>query len=537
MHKTYASWVPDPRNPSNVTVSTCLTTTTIITNTYIPPPPCITGRKIEKDTNPTIGLDNWTIHAQLASGVGCPNTSGSIATTKTFGGGYFKFTTLTSAQPLVPGWYKVWEELQPGWEPFPNDTRGSERCVEVKATNYDPNCAPVDPIINWMPPYHLKDIGINPYTHRLYVSNSEYDTIHVIDPALSLPPSPLQPSKLITEVARIQQTGRKSWGNKPYGVAVLASPSTTKSRTRSPRDIFYAFLPFIGVVQPPPPPPPPAPVKVYVANWGDDSIGVIDGNTFKVIKVIPLLPSGGHPTYIRLDPQTNLLYVALNSTANVGVIDTKTDTLVRTIAVGTGAFGIAVDSPRNRVYVSARDSLWIKAIDTLANTVAFTIEVSPESRYPHNEPYNLALDPTINNGQLYAFVDPDPINPGYENPEQVWVYPGGDPAQLSQIWVRYGGPSGGNGIAANPQTHNVYAANTGDRISVDPDPVWHSLSMFNGNALLTPPIRIDQSYDKRPFHYPGTIAIDPALGYVYVGNTETLMKDGLERALLVLSDR
>jgi len=58
--------------------------------------------------------------------------------------------------------------------------------------------------------------------------------------------------------------------------------------------------------------------------------------------VAATIPVGTFPVGIGVDPSGNLVYAANNGSNNVSVIDTATNTVTTTIAVGTGpeAFGL-----------------------------------------------------------------------------------------------------------------------------------------------------------------------------------------------------
>ena len=104
---------------------------------------------------------------------------------------------------------------------------------------------------------------------------------------------------------------------------------------------------------------------VYVANYGDNSVSVIDGETNRIIENIIV---DGPPTGIAVNPVTNMTYVSINNdpsaftTVNgsipikkkdtVSVIDGRIDRVVREITVDEEPTGIAVNPVTNMIYVS-----------------------------------------------------------------------------------------------------------------------------------------------------------------------------------------
>ena len=53
-----------------------------------------------------------------------------------------------------------------------------------------------------------------------------------------------------------------------------------------------------------------------------------------------------------VNPNTNRIYVANHDSNNVSVIDGASNTVVATVAVGTGPYGVAVNPNTNRIYVA-----------------------------------------------------------------------------------------------------------------------------------------------------------------------------------------
>ena len=110
--------------------------------------------------------------------------------------------------------------------------------------------------------------------------------------------------------------------------------------------------------------------KVYVANFGGRTISVLDAETLAQRSTIP--ETGqlmGKPTFVKVNPVTDRL-IAVLYPDNAGggnqivVIDPNTDTIEAYANVGGGgAWGLAVDTNLNRIYVSTRDSGDISVLD------------------------------------------------------------------------------------------------------------------------------------------------------------------------------
>ena len=301
---------------------------------------------------------------------------------------------------------------------------------------------PVRPPIEIPGLQHPKGIGVDLRTHYLYVASRDTNVVYKVDPN-AVPASVLSAIPV---------------GLEPFGVAV-------NNRTG----------------------------KVYVANFVSNSVSVISTTTGTVIKTISLLPYG-EPTHVAINETTNHIYVALHKDGRLAVIRGDTDELVTTVEVGSGAFGVAVDPIMNHIFISCRESLWVRTVDGATNTVLWDQTV-----YPGGMPYALGIDPSL--GQLYVSFAPE-----LDNPRQVLVYRISSEglSLLSTVLVGSGGSDGGGGIVASPLTHHVFVSNSAE----------DSVTVFNGvtNMVLdTVPVGRDPLF----------VAVDPGWSYVWVGNRQS----------------
>ncbi|MDO8750984.1 MAG: hypothetical protein Q7K03_07560 [Dehalococcoidia bacterium] len=113
--------------------------------------------------------------------------------------------------------------------------------------------------------------------------------------------------------------------------------------------------------------PPP---YAYVANLGSDNVSVIDTSTDTVIATIAV---GDLPYGVAANPAGTRVYVTNFVSNTVSVIDTSTNTVVATIAVGTGPNDPVVSPDGSRLYVP--NGTWtsgggtVSVVDTSNNTV------------------------------------------------------------------------------------------------------------------------------------------------------------------------
>ena len=121
--------------------------------------------------------------------------------------------------------------------------------------------------------------------------------------------------------------------------------------------------------------------RVYVANWLSQTVSVIDTATNTVVKTVAV---GDNPVGVAVHPDGSRVYVANEYSHTVSVIDTATNTVVKTVSVGVGSFpfGVTVHPDGSRVYVANEGSGGVSVIDTATNTVVKTVTVGDSLDIP-----------------------------------------------------------------------------------------------------------------------------------------------------------
>jgi YVTN family beta-propeller protein len=107
------------------------------------------------------------------------------------------------------------------------------------------------------------------------------------------------------------------------------------------------------------------------------------------------IPVGQIPCALALNPSIHMLYVVNYGDNTLSVIDTLKAKVVDVIPVGDHPQAIAVDTKRNRVYVANVHSDSVTVIDAVKNNVLDTFQAD-------GHPYALTLDENI--GQVYAAI-------------------------------------------------------------------------------------------------------------------------------------
>jgi YVTN family beta-propeller protein len=103
----------------------------------------------------------------------------------------------------------------------------------------------------------------------------------------------------------------------------------------------------------------------YVSNRGSRDLTVIDGNTFSVIKTIPLPATSFQ---LALSPDGNTLAVAYKDALEITLINTATDAVMRTIAVGKRPEGGFRGAMMRHAYWSS-DGAYVYASDDVNDSI------------------------------------------------------------------------------------------------------------------------------------------------------------------------
>jgi YVTN family beta-propeller protein len=109
--------------------------------------------------------------------------------------------------------------------------------------------------------------------------------------------------------------------------------------------------------------------RIYVTNYSDNTVSVIDGNTDSVIATVPV---GTAPSGIGVNPSTNKIYVVNhNSGSQISVINGDTNTVTAEVPVNNNAFGVGIIPSTNRIYVTVQPGIargpYVDVIDGAAD--------------------------------------------------------------------------------------------------------------------------------------------------------------------------
>jgi YVTN family beta-propeller protein len=121
----------------------------------------------------------------------------------------------------------------------------------------------------------------------------------------------------------------------------------------------------------------------YISNYDNNSVSVINMASDTVVTTVNV---GTGPYGLAVNPAGTRVYVANLEGDNVSVIDTATNTVVDTVVVGDGPFGVAVNPEGTKVYVTNSISNTVSVFDTATGNVIAIVDVG-------SIPYGITVNP------------------------------------------------------------------------------------------------------------------------------------------------
>ena len=195
---------------------------------------------------------------------------------------------------------------------------------------------------------------------------------------------------------------------------------------------------------------------IYVANYHDDTVSVIDSVTHEIVATIAV--SDG-PQSIAVNTSTNRIYVGNGlPPTSLSVISGATLTVIDTMPLGLSflaGIGLAVNSDTDRVYVTSMLDNAVGVVDGTTGEVLATVPVG-------NSPTGVDVNAVTN--RVYVTNSGD---------DSISVLDGATNSVISTIAVNSGGYP--TAVAVNPLTNRIYVAN----VAVDPSEQG-SVSVIDG---------------------------------------------------------
>jgi YVTN family beta-propeller protein/VCBS repeat-containing protein len=215
--------------------------------------------------------------------------------------------------------------------------------------------------------------------------------------------------------------------------------------------------------------------RVYVSNFDDDTVSVIDTTTTPNT-VVATIPVGDEPIDVAITPNGSWAYVTNSADNTVSVINTADYSVLSPISVGTSPYGVAIRPNGSEAYVVNSFSGTVSVIDTTApNTGNPTISVG-------NGPFMLAISPDGTRVYVSNFDDStlsvidttttpktviDTISLGFgSGPYGIAFSPGG---ALAYVLAHLGNSMSVINTAQNSVTSTTFGLNYPYDIAITPD--------------------------------------------------------------------
>ncbi len=123
--------------------------------------------------------------------------------------------------------------------------------------------------------------------------------------------------------------------------------------------------------------------RLYIPNYRDNNVSVVDLNTNSIIQTIAV---GSGPWGVAVRPDGKKVYIINRDSHDVNVIDVASNTVEATITVDQFPLGAAFNSDGSLLYVTNIVGNNISVINTTTNTVVNTINLG-------SAPWGIALSP------------------------------------------------------------------------------------------------------------------------------------------------
>ncbi|MGD1834622.1 MAG: hypothetical protein ACPKQO_02750 [Nitrososphaeraceae archaeon] len=132
---------------------------------------------------------------------------------------------------------------------------------------------------------------------------------------------------------------------------------------------------------------------LYVANLNTDEITVIDTNTDKVVKNIPV---PANPSTVKVDPLTNKILVTSIAANKLTFISGETNEILDTIKIGISPWNIAINENEHLAYITNRNSFHLSVVNTIDHKIIGNIPIGEQAQ-------SIAVDE--NENKIYVSFD------------------------------------------------------------------------------------------------------------------------------------
>jgi len=109
--------------------------------------------------------------------------------------------------------------------------------------------------------------------------------------------------------------------------------------------------------------------RLYTVSLSTAEVAIIDTRTDEVVKMLPI-PGARGAIGVAHDPQTGRIYVAAQGSDNLIVLDQESGAVIADTPVGAGALNVAFDPTHRRAYVTSRGAGTVTVTDPDGRIIA-----------------------------------------------------------------------------------------------------------------------------------------------------------------------
>lgn len=258
-------------------------------------------------------------------------------------------------------WYNTRTAAEMGYLGVPNST--GTNCL-FKSTNESVTCVTKSETIDGG---RIEGIAVNPNTGMIYLANYNAGVVNAISEATG------------ADIANVTVPSPASVAVDPNtNVIYVASNATSTNEVFAISGVTNTVLTTVRVGTAPGfVAVDPGANTVFASNAADGTVSVFSGAGITGPAPITVGAANSDPQGMAFNPANHEMYVALQGSSSVAVINATNGSLVTTISLPSGVspVGLAYDSKNGMVYVANSASDIVPIINGSSNTVASTITV------------------------------------------------------------------------------------------------------------------------------------------------------------------
>jgi len=261
--------------------------------------------------------------------------------------------------------------------------------------------------------------------------------------------------------------------------------------------------------------------RAYITNFWSDTVSVIDMETDTVIKTIPV---GDGPFGVATSPDGRRAFITNVYSGDVSVINTILNVVIATISVAPEIHGITSSVDGSKLYVTSWNVNDVLVIDSSTLTVTASIPLGPVGYGIVPSPDGTKLFVSVWDENSVAILDTDSLTvttkiPVGANPADLVINPDG-----SRVYVQnyHGDSISVVNTAINSVIETIDLTQTGFlAMSPDGNYLWAGRRFFDGQVSIIDTTTNTVTESAPAGTYPNGLAFSPDGAKIYVANDDS----------------